>query len=130
MCLLTFECFQHDRMTSKPAEAMPSVPSHLQRYWQPSLPNMPSNDLRVACPDAANKARPVDCIKQILFAREKNNKERHKVSSFAGFAFKKLVYLHSTSCCLTTVLLLKASVCLNKEAKFNNNLYGTHSNFG
>ena len=75
LCLWTFDCLQHDRMTSKAAEAMPSIPSHLQRYWQPSLANMPSNDLRVVRLDAGNKAWRVDSIKQIVSGKEKQSQE-------------------------------------------------------
>ena len=71
LCLWTFDCLQQDRMTLKPAEAIRSVPTQLQRYWLPDFANMPSNDLRVVRLDAGNKAWRVDSIKQIVSGKEK-----------------------------------------------------------
>ena len=51
LCALSTETYS---TSSKPVQAVPSLPSHLQRYvWQYFFNTCPKH-LRVICPDAAN----------------------------------------------------------------------------
>ena len=62
--------------SSKTLQAVPSLPSHLQRYvWQYFFNTCPK-DLRVTCPDAANEAWRGSWVKQIVEAKE-NEKQRN-----------------------------------------------------
>ena len=62
--------------SSKTLQAVPSLPSHLQRYvWQYFFNTCPK-DLRVICPDAANEAWRGSWVKQIVEAKE-NEKQRN-----------------------------------------------------
>ena len=56
LCPLNIQCLQDCRMTWKPAEGVPSVPSYLQRHWLQDLANTSANDLRVARVDGGIKA--------------------------------------------------------------------------
>ena len=55
---------------------------------------------------------------------------QHKLSSFAGFAFKKFFCSQLTSSCLMMASVVKTGVCLNRKAKFNNRLCCRHFKFG
>ena len=72
LCALRFDTFGRSPMNSKPAQTVPSVPSHLKRWLPPNLTNTCPKDLRVTCPDAAKKAWQERWVKQANKRKQRN----------------------------------------------------------
>ena len=72
LCALSIDTFERSPINSKPAQTVPSVPSHLKRWLPPNLTNTCPKDLRVTCPDAAKKAWQERWVKQANKRKQRN----------------------------------------------------------
>ena len=120
LCALRFDTFERSPINSKPAQTVPSVPSHFQRWLPPNLTNTCPKVLRVTCPDAAKKAWQERWVKQANKRKQRNffvsqtsppitiaSSTNHvyvqvcqKTLSFEVLVFSILLVSPSPTCCL------------------------------